>query len=417
VILALVPFGIAASFQTSGRILLAMAVTLALALVLEWSVNSFTKMAQNLVKRLGSARALLTVGVIGGLFIALLLGSELLVRKFAPQEVYGWGERSALEPDSELGWRLIPSKMTRLRWVSYDYTVEANSLGFPGPEYSPEKPENTYRIMVTGDAFTSAEGVDTLQAWPRLLETDLKAKTSRNVQVLNFAMTGYGPNQYAAAVNKFAPIYKPDLIVIELFVNDFQDALWTNEDFQYNIGFGSPDADGPKSIVKLDHLRRLTELSVLGPIKEILRNEPNANGYFLGHFAALEIGHPEVENEGRALTLEKIKQIRSVAAQNGAKVVLVFVPAPVQACSPDQLAYYPRNVDLNDTTRFDVDLPQRLMAGIAQSVNLPLYDLREMLSSGSECYYQPHNIHWTVNGHQVVAQYLADIIVQDGYVR
>ncbi len=416
VILALVPFGITASLRTSVRILLAMAVTLILALVLEWSVNFFTRIAQNLVKKLGVTRALLTAGFLGGLFIALLIGSELLVRLVAPQEINGWGERSALEPDDELGWRLIPSKVTRLRWVSYDYTVEANPLGFPGPEYSPEKPQNTYRIMVTGDAFTSAEGVDTSQAWPRLLETDLQAKAGTDIQVLNFAMTGYGPNQYAAVVDKYAPVYKPDLIVIELFVNDFQDVLWSNEDFQYNIGFGSPDPNSLPSIIKLDSLRRFTSLTVLGPIKETLRNQPDANGYFLGHFSALEIGHSEIENDGRQLTLEKLKRIQAVAAQNDSKVVFVFVPAPVQACQPDQLAYYPRNVDLTDSTRFDTNLPQRLMADVAQSLNVPLYDLRETLSTGSECYYQPHNIHWTVNGHQVVAEYLADVLVRDGYL-
>jgi lysophospholipase L1-like esterase len=258
--------------------------------------------------------------------------------------------------------------------------------------------------------------VDTAQAWPRLLEHDLKSTTGKDVQVLNFAMTGYGPNQYAAVVSKFVPVYKPDLIVIELFVNDFQDVLWTNEDFQYNIGFGSPDPDDLKSILKLDHLRRFTQLNVLGPVKEILQSEPNANSYFLGHFSALEVGHPEGDNEGLASTLEKLEQIQSVANQTGAKVVLVFVPAPVQACAPDQLAYYPRHVDLNDTTRFDVDLPQRMMADVAQSLELPLYDLRELLSSGPECYYQSHNIHWTVNGHRAVARYLADVMVQDGYV-
>jgi len=417
VILALVPFGIAASFRTSIRILLAMAVTLTLALVLEWSVNFFTRIAQNLVKKLGMMRALLTAGLLGGLLIVLLIGSELLVRRLAPQEINGWGERSALEPDNELGWRLIPSKTTRLRWVSYDYTVEANSLGFPGPEYTSEKPGSTYRIMVTGDAFTSAEGVDTSQAWPRLLEIDLNAKVSnKDIQVLNFAMTGYGPNQYAAVVDKYVPIYKPDLIVIELFVNDFQDVLWSNEDFQYNIGFSSPDPNSLSSVIKLDSLRRFTSLNVLGPIKEVLRNQPDANGYFLGHFSALVVGHSEIENDGRQLTYERLKNIQDVANQNTSKVVFVFVPAPVQACEPDQLAYYPRNVDLNDTTQFDTNLPQRLMTDVAQSLDVPLYDLRDMLSSSAECYYQPHNIHWTVAGHQTVAEYLTDVLIRDGYL-
>jgi peptidoglycan/LPS O-acetylase OafA/YrhL len=416
VILALVPFGITASFQTSMRILLAAAVTFVLAILLEWSINYVTKALQSFIKKHGTVRAFMTVGCLGGLIIALLVGSELLVRKFAPQEVNGWGERPALEPDEELGWKLIPSRMTRLRWTSYDYVVESNSLGFPGPEYSAEKPENTYRIMVTGDAFSSAEGVDTPEAWPRLLETDLKSKLNKDVQVLNFAMTGYGPNQYAAVIKKYEPVYKPDLIIVEMFANDFQDALWTNEDFQYSIGFGNPDSNSVKSILKLEHMRRYTKLHVLAPIKEIIKNEPNFEGYFLGQFATLELDHPEIENEGRQVTLDRLQEIQKVSAQKGAQVILVFVPAPIQVCKADQLAYYPRHVDLNDTTRFDLNLPQELISDIARSLKLPLYDLRELLSSGRECYYQPHNLHWTMNGNKVVAQYLTDIVIRDGYI-
>jgi DNA-binding ferritin-like protein len=55
------------------------------------------------------------------------------------------------------------------------------------------------------------------------------------------------------------------------------------------------------------------------------------------------------------------------------------------------------------------------MADVAQSLDVPLYDLRDMLSSTTECYYQPHNIHWTVDGNQVVAQYLTNVIARDVY--
>ena len=412
-ILALIPSGFTASLGILIRVLLAILGTLFLALVLERSVTSLTKISQKLVKRVGVARTFMTVGLLVGVFIALLVGSELLVRRFAPQEVNGWGERTALEMDDELGWKLIPSKVTRLRWVSYDYKVESNSLGFPGPEYPPEKPEGIYRIMVTGDAFTSAEGVDTSQAWPRLLEVELKSKSDMDVQVMNFAITGYGPSQYASVIGKYAPLYKPDLIVVELFVNDFQDVLWSNEDFQNSIGFKFPSPNSISSIMELDHLRRFAEINVSGNIKELLRNEPNPHGYFLGNFRALEIRHPEIEVDGRQLTYEKLKDIQDVAIRTNSKVIFIFVPAPVQACMPDQLAYYPRNVDINNANRFDVDLPQTLMRGIAQALGTPLYDLRQFLSSTSICYYQSHNMHWTIAGHQAVANYMASVVIQD----
>ena len=43
----------------------------------------------------------------------------------------------------------------------------------------------------------------------------------RAVEVLNFGITAYGPNQYAAVLKTLVPRYRPDVIVIGAFVNDF----------------------------------------------------------------------------------------------------------------------------------------------------------------------------------------------------
>ncbi len=111
--------------------------------------------------------------------VGLLLGAEAAVRHFNPTEANGWGERPSLEPHPVFGWRLIPESTTRLRWESYDYVLEANELGFPGPLYPEARTTNTIRIMTLGDAFTSAEGVDTQESWPRVLEDLLRRAPRR----------------------------------------------------------------------------------------------------------------------------------------------------------------------------------------------------------------------------------------------
>jgi len=416
-ILALVSYGAVISIGTFGRVGVAFALMIVLGLGLEWGVEFFITKIRGFRKKLGTVQLAVGIGVFGLMMILILVGSELLVRRFDPQEVRGWGERSALEPDADLGWKLIPSRSTRLRWLSYDYVVDANSLGFPGPEYPVQKPDDVFRIFVTGDAFSSAEGVNTDQSWPRLLEDQLNQMTGgKNVEVLNFSMTGYGPNQYAEVIKKYAPIYQPDLILVEVFVNDFQDAQWTNEDFQYNIGFYSGDPSGVSSIIKLEYLRTWIDLNVKQKLKEMLRGEPNVQGYFLGHFTTLELNDLDAINQARDRVSEDLKQIQTVADQSNATVVLAMVPSSVQVCSPDQLDYYPHNIDLNDSTRFDLNQPQRIMSEIADSLGLPLYDLRDALSSTGQCLYQPRNMHWLADGHRVVSAYLADLLTQAGYV-
>lgn len=417
VILALVSYGAAIALGSFVRVGAAFILMIVMGLALEWGLDVAQTRLRRLREKLGTLRLLLASGLVAGTMILLLLGAELLVRRLDPQEVRGWGERPALEMDSQFGWKLIPSQTTRLRWLSYDYTVEANSLGFPGPEYPEEKPDGVFRILITGDAFSSAEGVDTGQGWSRLLESRLNEMAAgKKVEVLNFSMTGYGPNQYAEVVREFAPRYQPDLIIVEVFVNDFQDALWTNEDFQYNIGFYNGDPDGISSIIKLESLRSWTDLNIKQKLQETLQGEPNTQGYFLGHFATLELSELETLNYGRAFVQEDLQQIQTTAEATGAQVVLVMAPSSVQVCSADALDYYPRHIDLADSTRFDVDQPQRLMTELAGSLDLPLYDLRDTLSASAQCPYQPRNMHWTVDGHQIVSEYLADLLVQNGYI-
>jgi peptidoglycan/LPS O-acetylase OafA/YrhL len=419
-ILLLVPIGLAGSTRrTLLGVVTAAALTLIGAVALEWTVNGAIRLLGQWRREAGIIRTILRLGVLAVFAAGLLIGAELLVRQIAPQEVLGWGERPSLQPDPTLGWRLKPSQEIRLRWESYDYRVSSNSLGFPGPEYPVEKGSHTFRILTTGDAFTSAEGVDTAQAWPRLLEAELGAVApGRKVEVLNFAITGYGPNQYATIIKEYAPTYRPDLIIVGFYVNEYQDVLWSAEEFRQSIGFGLPAQDGLYSIIRLSHLQQWIRLQVREPMVELLRGKPRPHGYFLGGFQALERGEAESDKMGIRLVTERLQEIKEVADTIGARVILLMIPAPAQVCGPDRLAYYPRHVDLTDAGRFDLEKPQRLTREIAGSLGLGYYDLRPALGSqGNACPYQPRNMHWTATGHRLVADYLAGALAADGYLQ
>jgi len=186
--------------------------------------------------------------------------------------------------------------------------------------------------------------------------------------VLNSGITGYGPNQYAAVVKQFAPIYRPDLINLGFFVNDYQDVLRRDETFRESIGFDQPSPDTLHSVLKLPHLKR--------PIQYWSSFNLWSNGYSasprrtasLGNFIALEPAALQYEN-GSALVASRLREIKAVADSIHAHVILAMIPTPVQICAPSQLAYSPRYVDLADKSKFDLDLPQRLR-GIRRSLSV-----------------------------------------------
>ena len=307
---------------------------------------------------------------------------------------------------------------THLRWESYDYTVTANSLGFPGPEYPKEKAPGALRIFALGDAFTSAEGVDTNLSWPRLLESRLRVDyASRPVEVMDFAITGYGPEQTVAVAEAFVPQYRPDLIIYGFFVNEYFDVLESNDAFRASIGLTKEPLTGWWLKIHLDQVRRYLAINIGEPLHAVMHGPTESHGYLFGEFAALERGRTEVNVTGKELVRSQLLRLKGIADSVGAKVIVVMVPSSAQVCGPEDLAYYPWRVDLRDTVKYDVDQPQRVTEELAGALGLPVCDLRPTLIAAKDRHpYQRRNMHWTAFGHECVATYLAQRLATDGYL-
>jgi hypothetical protein len=361
------------------------------------------------------------IGLIGLLGYLGLLGGEMTIRQLDPQEFSGWGERISLMPDATTGWHLQPNQQkTRLRWEHYDYKVTANSLGFPAPEYAIEKAPNTLRIMTTGDAFTSAEGINTEDSWARQLEQVLaKQFPDRKVEVMNFAITGHGPNQYSAVIEKYAPIYRPDIILAEFFVNDFQDVLTTDESFRDQIGFQKVPQDNWKFLLTLSHLRRFIKTRWVVPSIAALSHTPG-HGQEWGHLYSMD-RQGKAWQEGQTPLSNRMAAIQKVADRIGAKVIVPMVPSSLQVCKPGDLPYYPAKGPLEkllaDKDRYDINLPQNLIQAAAKTSGVGYYDLRPVLKSLPNCPYHPANMHWLPMGHEAVANFMANQLVADGWIK
>jgi peptidoglycan/LPS O-acetylase OafA/YrhL len=419
VILFLIPASLAA--DATGKIAFYLTVSAAIsitgAVVLEYITKHVVTTHQRWNQSVGFGAAAARWAFIAGLVIVLPIAFEATVRIVDPQEVLGWGERSSLKPDDIYGYRLKPNTTTRLRWLSYDYTVKANALGFPGKLYDKQKPEDVYRIMVTGDAFESAEGVDTNDAWPRLLEKQLARETANAIQVLNFSITGWGPNQYASVIANYAPEYEPDLIIVGFFVNDFFDTEMDGAQFQRFVGFQNASPSSVKSYIRLVHLRRWIHSRLIIPLKSFIYNKPNSRGYFFGYFGALERKKLPLMTADAQLVEDRFSRIKHTAQELKSRLLIVLVPCAVQVCGSDTLKYYPKRIDLQDSDRFDLDQPQRLAIQLCEKLSIPYTDLREPLRRvAAKAPYQPRNMHWTKVGHQVVAQYITEYLLNYRYL-
>jgi peptidoglycan/LPS O-acetylase OafA/YrhL len=375
------------------------------ALLLERVAKLATRVLGGLVGHFGWRRMIAYAAVSGVLLVAILLSLEIYVRRNDPQEVYGWGELASLQPSDEFGWHLKPSRVTRLRWLSYDYTVRANKLGFPGPEYDAIRRSGTFRILVTGDAYSSAEGVDTEQAWPRVLERELKdLLPTKAPEVLNFAITGYGPTQDAAIVHRFVPQYRPDLVIVEMFLNDFDDELLGNS-IRDGIGFSNPHAQtGLKGILKLAHLGAWTDQHV-SLARQAITGVPSGEASFFSGLTWLKTSGAVFQSDVQARVKTRLQQMHETVAQKQGRLLVLLVPAALQVCDIGDLPYLSHaKVPLS---QLDMDGPQRIVAQLCSELGIDFIDLRQALR-GPRCLYQPHNLHWLADAHVQVARYLAE---------
>lgn len=399
--------------DTLARILVVIVASVVLALIVEWSANWLTRAIEYGYERWGATGlAVRAAAALAGI-VLLILPFELAIQKYDPQDItdFGWSERPSLVADNHLGFRLRPSETTRLRWESYDYVVTANSEGFPGPELPKDKPDDTFRVMTLGDAFTSAEGVDTEKAWPRLLETKLRESVQltgdQRVDVVNFGTTGFGPNQYATLVKEYAPKLNPDLIIIGFFTNDYVDVQCSAEDFQHMIGFERPKPNDLLTAITGRHLFRYLRGHIAEAFVERVTLAPCSHTRFFCQSDLFDRSKVDYLTKGRDLTRTRFKTISEVANENSTRVLVMSIPAPIQCVPVEQLKYIRPFLNLKNASRYDYDQPQRMTAELAAEFGFEHLDLRTALSAAEDRQpYQSHNLHFTEAGHDVVSDAL-----------
>jgi len=116
-----------------------------------------------------------------------------------------------LQPSSLFGYENIPN--------SFAFGSNINSLGLVGKSYSLKKDKNTFRILLLGDSIAH-------QDWSRqYLENELNNNpdlSSRyKFEIWNAGVPSYDVRRYALYLQHKGLRYKPDTVLIFMFMNDF----------------------------------------------------------------------------------------------------------------------------------------------------------------------------------------------------
>jgi lysophospholipase L1-like esterase len=105
--------------------------------------------------------------------------------------------------------------------------VTINNLGLRGPDTTLAKPPGVFRILGVGDSITFGYGVRVEDTFLRVLEQDLNASAPAGAryEVINAGVPATGLEYYTHFIENNAPAMHPDLIVVNMALNDIDPLL------------------------------------------------------------------------------------------------------------------------------------------------------------------------------------------------
>lgn len=120
--------------------------------------------------------------------------------------------KACFQPSSLLGYEHVPNSS-----FGEDFTV--NSYGMIGKEYELEKEEGVFRVLLLGDSVAAQDYASSFLEGYLNADPDLNLKNK--FQLWNAGVGGYDVRRYALYLQHKGLHYKPDMVLVFLFLNDF----------------------------------------------------------------------------------------------------------------------------------------------------------------------------------------------------
>jgi len=101
--------------------------------------------------------------------------------------------------------------------------ITINRAGIRDRERNLEKPAETFRIVLLGDSYTEALQVPLEQTYGARLEKELSgcpALAGREIEAVNFGVSGYSTAQELLVLRHKVPPYHPDLVLLAVFTEN-----------------------------------------------------------------------------------------------------------------------------------------------------------------------------------------------------
>lgn len=251
------------------------------------------------------------------------------------------------------------------RGEGYPPSEETNVDGLRDATRAVETREGLTRIVILGDSVTYGHGLDASQAFPQVLERNLRLE-GRDVEVFNMGLPGWSTRQERIAYERIARKYKPDAVVLAVCLNDLA---------ELQINLTKP----PGFLLALFKRSAAVRMALGASRREI--------GAVEELFTASD--SPRVENAFR-LFFDEVRALRSEVTADGASFQVVAFPFRFQL---EPSAPQPT--------------VQKRIQDFASSERIPFLDFMTEIKSEPPAEIFLDYDHFTPAGHERVARWLA----------
>ncbi|MEK7630442.1 MAG: hypothetical protein AAB417_00205 [Patescibacteria group bacterium] len=367
------------------------------------------------------------VSVLFGVCILLFVVTELFFRFFLPQTL------NPFVYDPIIGMRQRPGTFVAVTDGEVHYK-HVNSAGFVDEERTKEKPSGTKRIVVLGNSFSQANQVDDDKDFASVLQAKLQSE-GYSYEVLNFGIRGMSVTQQYLTLREYALAYHPDIVIFATsFFNDVADNV--------------PQLGTPVHpfIVFENGTERF--ISPHNPAQgfpwSFLRNHFHVyrwavQKYFLvksniKNLAARDAEHAAVTREETPLVFfetysekaqarsewqeawriseEMLRRSKKLSEEAGANFVLFMIPNRVEIYSDDWKNLLDQSAQKFPQLKnesYNLTLPYQQASRIGENIGtLPIdpHDVFLHRAEQGERLYMPIDHHFSVRGHETVAEVL-----------
>lgn len=318
----------------------------------------------------------------------------------------------------------------------HPYRMTTNNEGCRSIEnYSELKPDNVFRIALTGDSFTIGLYVDDSECYASQLQEMLKQKPfSKRWQLYNFGNVSYSPllywQQYTQLISKF----HPDLLIIAIDNSDLQDDYYYEHDAIFDVdgrlkGFKDVhysfflgqvrDIGTPFERVETLKRKMTAPLSrFLGwstshlQIAVRLRDMVNRHQFKKGDIETDRFGHMRdgVDwSEHWKRSSEYLNKTVQAARKDGVKVLILFYPYPHQVNGED----WPNRESMGFELGKIYDTPMRQwLLEFSKREEIDYLDAFEgFRKSGIRNFSFKGDPHYLPNGHKLLADILCEYLI------